>query len=172
MERQYPMKLSWKLLFLVTGSIGLVCLGCGLLDLFGSALEETQFGFQSDTERWIVIVTGAVLLPFSITGLLHARMEISQGEIRYLRFHVACTTGVIPLSEIRRLGAGIVRRSRGRRDHILLMEQADSRTNSIKLSMYSGAANLPEQLAEKLGQKLQATTDNWLGLRFEEPSAS
>jgi len=104
---------------------------------------------------------------FSVTALRHARLELDDTELRYLRFGPLCSTGHIPLSRIRRFGVGS-EGSRSGTDHILLLDVEDAGCLSIKLSMYSDWESLVAALGEHLGQEPAATKRTWKGATFED----
>ena len=75
----FEMTWTWRCVFLMFAAAGLAGVGYGVAGLTG--LVE---GEESRGELIICVVVGLLVLPFSWTGLRHARLVITEDELVYL----------------------------------------------------------------------------------------
>lgn len=170
-EHVHPMQWIWRLVFGFLAALGGLAFACGLLELAGVSLQGTSFAFKSQQERWTALAFGALAVVFTVSALWHSRLTLSRDELRFLRFNLVCHDGTVPLASIQRFGHGLVRRAKGRVDHMLLLELTEGGTRKITLSLYARHQQIPAVLGEYLGREPAPTEVTWRGLRFAETAS-
>jgi len=166
-RRRWPMRPIWRWsLFSLAplGALAVLWALVRLLDLPVPILAEQP---GSIAEAWVALAAGAGMAVFALSAMPNARLELTDSEIRHLAFGIRCGTGRIPLDGVRRFGVGV--ESRGYRRHrILLLDGADGRVRSVKLSMYEDADGFLRALGERLGKEPSPTRDSLMGVVFDD----
>ncbi|MEM7166355.1 MAG: hypothetical protein AAF581_12885 [Planctomycetota bacterium] len=163
----YPMRFTWRCCFYL-----LIVLGVGASAVCGLAILGIQLapeGKEMTTiEAAIGLAFGVLLQPFAWSGLQHARLQLTETELRYLGFGFLCKTRSISLAEIERYGSGTVKGSGGGHERMLVLEMRDGYYKLIKLAMYERWGEMLKQLEEQLGKPPEETKRTLTGLRFKD----
>lgn len=162
----FPMQAVWRFCFLALGALGVVALGTAGVELLGVVDRGAVLGEASDVERVAAVVFGAAVLPFAWTAWQHARLELTDDALRFLRFGFLCRTGTIPLERIRRWGTGH-ETSRGYRHRVLLLELDDRSRPALKLEMYRDQGEFLKAFEASLGPPTPVRA-TFAGVAFEE----
>ena len=161
----YPMNFTWRGCFFMLFAMGLVAAVYCALVLAGIDLApEGEKAGKGEAAAGLVV--GLLLLPFAVTGLRHARLEITDEELRYLGFGFFCTTRAIELSRIERFGTGTVKGSGGGNERILILETIDGQQPQIKLAMYQRWGEFLKELGQRIGKEPQEVKRSLKGLSF------
>lgn len=164
--RIFPMQWAWRLALWMLPTLGAVALVTAGAELLSLVERGTLLGEARDAERWVAVAVGAVLLPFGLSALPHARLTVDGTHLRYLGFGLWCTTRSLALADVRRWGHA-VGRNQGRREPQLLFELRDGSLRLIKSAMYARQGELLRLLTERLGPPTAARA-TMSGVRFEE----
>lgn len=167
MTKTFPMQWTWRISLLLLPTLGLIALGLSACELAGLAERGSLLGEASDAERWVALVVGALLLPFGLSALPHARLTIEEHALGYLGFGLLCTTRELRFEDVRRWGHA-TGRNQGRREPRLVFETHDGRLRLVKLAMYRDQQGVRAALTERLGEPAPASA-TMTGVRFDDP---
>ena len=154
-------------LFAAVVVLGLVAIGIGVAGFLGVPVGKDGKEQASTVELVVAIVVGLGMIPFGISALRSARIELDDEAFQYLRFGVWCTLASVPLRHITRHGVGEERHGY-QRYHVLLLELVDGGKRSVRISMYENWRSFVEQLGAVLEQDQAGTKTSMLGAAFEE----
>lgn len=161
------MSFLWRCCFFLLAGLGFVAAAfCGLA-LLGIQLAP-EGKEMSLPEAAVGLAVGVLLQPFAWSGIRHARMELTDNELRYLGFGFVCSTRVVELADIERFGSGTVKGSGGGNERMLVLELTDGNYRLIKLAMYERWGELLQRLEEQLGKAPHETKRTLTGLRFTD----
>lgn len=162
----FSMSWPWRLsLALLPAAGAAVAIACGL-ELAGIVPRDAITGGAGDGERWAAVLFGALVQPFGLSALRHARLVVGTTHLEYLGFGFVCRPRSIAFADVRRWGHAVAT-NRGRSERHLVLELHDRSHRTVKLAMYQGAPRVLEALQAKLGAPAAATA-TLAGIRFDD----
>ena len=162
------MKPLWQACFWLLLVVGGGAFVASVLELLGVFAKGELLGEEAtDPGRIGAVIAGVLILPYAITGLLHARLAIDDERMTFLGHGLWCRTRRVELRHIKRHG-WVINKRQGRRELMLLLELDDLTRQSVKLEMYKGGRRFLEQLEARVGPATPVEVGVW-GARFEEP---
>ena len=162
----HPMQMVWRFAFVMLGGVGLIAMAAVAAEATGIVASGRLLEDAGDAERWVAFGFGALVQPFAWSALAHARLSLTDDELRYLGFGLLCRSRAISWRDVRRWGHATAR-NENRREPMLIFELQDGSTRTIKLAMYARQQQVRDELTRRLGPATPAKA-TITGVQFDE----
>ena len=166
----FPLTRLHRSVFAWCAGLGLFAIAAGAGGLLREQLQLSWAPEGSPTEHGLAVLVGLLLVPFGVSGFRLPGLRIDAEELRFIGMGLPCRERGIALRSITRVGIGTERQRSGEY-HVLLVQTADERTRSLRISMYRDWRRAVDLLLERTGLELVPTRRGWTGAQWDEEAS-